>query len=192
MNKFIKISTYIIILVIFTSLGFFVGKISNQNKLKEYEALKQNIDKFFPQPQKEVYSVGGTVKRVTNGQIILTINSFPKSNYPWNDLQEITQEERIVKISKDTKLTKTVINPFAEPDFTEDGLPKEPEEKTFNLSELKEGNYVQVSSIENIKTNKQITAKEIIFQEVKTPTEEELKARQLELFLESDIIDTQQ
>jgi len=184
MNKLIKISIYIIILVIFTTLGFFVGKVSNNTKNKEYETLKQNINKVFPQPSQEVYSVSGAVKEISNNQIIITINSFPTSNYPWDEPQEIRREERMVKIPKDTKLKKVIIDPFLEPQFTEDGNLKEEEEKTFKLNELKQGDYIQISSQDNIRTNKQITAKEIIFQFVKTPTEAELKERQQEPFPE--------
>jgi len=184
MDKTVKILIYIVILALFTSLGFFVGKVSDNNKIKEYETLKQNIDKFFPQPPKEVFSFGGAVKKASDTQVIVEINSFPKSNYPWDEPQEIKKEQRIVKITKDTKLKKVVIDPFSEPDFTQDGLPKEPEEKSFKLSELKPGDYIQVKTVENAKANEKVTAKEIIFQFVKSPSEEELRAKRPEIFPE--------
>jgi len=174
MNNLTKNLIFLILLIIFTTGGFFLGKISNQAQLNEYDALKQNINTFFPQPPKEVFNTGGVIKNISNKQITIEINSFPKSNYPWDQQQELTREERIVTISKNTKLIKTTLDPFAQPEFTEEGLPKELQEENFQLSDLKAGDYIQISSIENIKTNKQLTAKDITIQTVVEYTPEEI------------------
>ncbi len=156
--------TYIIVLIVIISalFGYLLGAFQYKNELNkaktEYSDLKRNLDQFFPQPPKEIFSVSGVVKSVSNGKIYLQINAFPKSSYPWDQRDAVDKkDERVVSVTKDTKMIKRIY--LSEPPLRGgNGY----EDKSLNIEELKEGDVITLKSFENLKENKNVTAKEIM------------------------------
>jgi len=149
------IITIITILIAFTA-GYYTGKIGSMNEITKY---KTAIDEMFPEPVSVVFNVNGVIKEISGDSITIEIPAFVQRVLPWEESQELSNEQRVVTITKDTELIK--IDPLIPIEFTEEG------ESIFGeslfLSELKKGYSINVTSDQNIKTNNKFTATRIEF-----------------------------
>jgi len=127
----------IILIIASGTAGYFLG----QNSLKEYKII---VDELFPEPPEEIFSIGGTVLKISDNSFTIETSSLER----YLPGKEINSVNIIVNINQDTQIIES--------DFT-----LESEEKTISLSDLVVGDYIIIDSDENIRNKNQITAKSI-------------------------------
>ena len=152
------------LIIISILIGFGIGKISErgawQAKLdqaqKETDWLKSQLETFYPPLPEEIYRLSGTV--IEKGDNFLTMEAqIQVSQFPLPEGKEIKREKIKVKLTEETEISQLKI---AELPPTEERF--EPFEKiSLSFEEIEIGDLITVTSEENIKDKKEITAKEI-------------------------------
>ncbi|KKR17957.1 MAG: hypothetical protein UT48_C0045G0006 [Parcubacteria group bacterium GW2011_GWE2_39_37] len=194
-KNLIFVVAIILISILSFALGFKVGKnnkISINNQVNDFQAgweaakarlAKSGINTTF---NGQVNTISGKVVKMNNENLTLEIA-------PLEPLADVNLDERDVLITKNTKFyslvpkdQKTLDKEFAE--FTEkmkkqkinDQAVVPPEsftKKEVEISSIKQGMFINVSSEEDIKNVKSFQAKEIFFQpEIQPVIEAEVKA----------------
>lgn len=153
---------YLILVLVSLLVGFFVGKISErkiwQAKIiktqKEIEFLESSLEMFYPPLPEEVYSISGKVTEV--GDKTISIETLVRvSQFPLAGGAEIEKQNIKVNITDQTKIIKIEMPVI--PPFSEEEIP----EKIVSFSDIKVGDQISVTSEENIKGEKEITASQI-------------------------------
>jgi len=151
---------YLILILVSLLVGFFVGKISERKiwqaeiikTQKEVEFLESSLETFYPPLPEEIYSISGKVTEV--GDETVSIETLVRvSQFPLPEGAEIEKQNIKVNVTDQTKITK----------FEMLLMPVLPEEETsvVNFSDIKVGDQISVTSEENIKGEKEITASQI-------------------------------
>jgi hypothetical protein len=143
----------VVILVVFGSYRFGLKNGVESGK-KEIAELNQALGIFIPPTPTEVRSVSGEIKEITSKNIILEINFLGKRNLPG---QKIVKE--IVNALIDEK---TIIEQVTTPDIGKliakgnglENLSFESKIKKIQLTDLKVGDTINVSTQDNIKEKK--------------------------------------
>lgn len=143
-SSLIVIAIIVILVVALVSfrLGFTAGKKSLEHKLIEAQEI---IDYYFPVPE-EIFSVNGEVKEIKDNVISLEITPLEVLPLPG---EEAKKEIIKVVIGEEAKIVKSE-------------FPTDPNEKVkqveINLDDFETGDWIYVSSEENIKDKKEFTA----------------------------------
>ena len=116
--------------------GYFLGK----NSMKEY---KTAIDEIFPAPLDEIFSIDGTIQEISGDSFKIETSSFERY-IPGKERKMILLD---VETNQDTQITESDL--FAT---------EELQNIEISISELKIGDYITITSEENIKNKNKFTA----------------------------------
>ena len=162
-----NIFSILVILAVVILISFFIGwrlgetserkvwQEKLQQKQEELKALQSAVEFFYPPLPEKIYSLSGTVTEIQDKTIFLEA-FFQVSQFPLPEGAELEKQNIKVVVTEQTKITELEVDlvpllPEEEP------LP----EKTLSFEDIKTGDRIAVSSEENIKGKKEITASQI-------------------------------
>lgn len=165
----LAITVLVIVVLVFFLVGFQIGKSTERElrqaeltnelakKQEEIKFLQSKLEMFYPSLPEEIYSLSGKVTEIKDKTIIME-TSVQVNRLPLPGGKEIEKQNIKVVVDDQTNITgfKTGI-PLPLP------LPEEKprSEKTLIFSDIKIGDNILVTSTENIKGKKEITASQI-------------------------------
>ncbi|MBI5045474.1 MAG: hypothetical protein HZC14_00455 [Candidatus Niyogibacteria bacterium] len=155
-NNILLVAVALILVAGFS--GYYMG-MQKVNKVEaELARYQKALEMFVPPAPNEILSVGGTIKEIGDGFVVVESPSLSKQFLPG---EEVKVETRRITVDGTTEFTK--IDPLALP--TQEDIKNgqfAPKETKITLSDLKAGDSVTVEASENIKTKMDFTAKKIV------------------------------
>lgn len=168
-NKLISVIVVTIFLMVFSyQVGFRSGEKNGKEIAKrdsEAEIMKLNkaLDIFSPPQPAEIFSVFGEIKAIEDNGISLEINSLTERRLPIPG-EEQKKELRKVIVNDETQIIKIDFNSIARPVPPKPGepfTPPQPKEIRLKITDLKIGDRVNVTALENIKVKTEFVASKI-------------------------------
>ncbi len=152
MSKKIIYSIFIILIGLSFLVGWQLGKISERKTLQEdIDFLKSKLEIFYPPLPDEIYGISGKVIEIEDKTILME-SSVSVSQFE-------TEKQNIKVIVTDQTQITLELEPL--PPEPDEELPTEEFEKVVSFSDIKFGNFIYVSSDENIKGKTEIIATKI-------------------------------
>lgn len=157
----------IVVCLISLLIGFIIGQglergveqtetVSNQQE--ELDWLKSQLEVFYPPLPEEIYRIFGTVAQIQDDFLVMESN-VRVSQFPLPEGKDIERQNIKVNISGKTEVFRLKL--LSEPLFLEGQPPELFEKIALSFEEIKIGDPITVITEENIKGEKEITAKEI-------------------------------
>jgi len=161
---FVLISVIVIGAISFSAgkrSGLRQGRTEGVNKITE---LTKVVDLFVPPMPNEVFLTSGEIKSIDKDIITLEINSLQERMLPG-----VTPKKEIKKVivSSETEIIKIDFSALINPSKSK-GLPSGPQEIKIKLSDLKVGDKISVTAMENIKNKESFNASKIVTQDNKS------------------------
>jgi len=164
-----EIITFLIIIIIVGVISFLSGKRSglhqgraeNMDKITELDKV---VNFFVPPVPNEIFQTSGEIKSIDKDIITLEIVSLQERRLPGI---EPKKEIKKVITSTDTEIIKIDFSAFTIPSKSKT-LPLGPKEIQLEFSDLKVGDYISVTSLENIKNKESFNASRIVTQNTKS------------------------
>lgn len=147
-KKSVSVFVFVIFIIIAIAVGFFAGNWwgKNQGITEATQELQPLIDTVFPEPPAYIGNLTGTIKEISGATIAIEINSLD-DYLPHLDGSPIKTETRLVVTTPTTNIISI---------DTRTG-----NSKKISLQDLKMGESISVSSMENIRDVKKFDATEV-------------------------------
>lgn len=140
----------VVALIVGLVVGYLVGAQSGkQSAAGTIKNLESSLNTFVPSLPDTVNVIGGKITAVNGGSFTIEIPSFT-DRYPQPG-KPVATETRAIRITADTKITDTSYNPKT----FKNGLPQT---KAITAADLKTGDVVSVTVLENARTEQMLTA----------------------------------
>lgn len=152
-----NIIIFVAAFIIITVGMFFIGRLTGQQMTEtkhqtQIQEMKTLIDKIYPPPPAEMYSLTGKIKEIYGASIIMEIAS-PDDYLPHPDGSARKTETRTANVT-----AKTTYTFFDYTQFDKQGNPKT---SSITLKDLKTGDNITVKSEQNIRNVQSFDVSEI-------------------------------